>query len=150
MLLAHLGFALAGLAVWSAYLLTGLAALAWAALLALLPVAGLGMATLILTIPDPNSGQPATSQPGSGPGSEPGPLPALVPAGGASGPARADSARAGRARADGSAVTTREAAVPGKPRPARPPVLLIAAHGALATATILLALLGAVAAVASH
>ncbi|HEX9066763.1 MAG TPA: hypothetical protein VF843_16760 [Streptosporangiaceae bacterium] len=100
-LLAHLGFALAGLAAWAGYLVAGWTALAWAALAALLPVAGLGMATLILAIPDSGPGRTGHGQ----------------------------AATAGRAR---------------------PPVLLIAAHGALATATILLALLGAVAAVAAR
>lgn len=91
-LVSHFGLAVGGLAVWTSYLLSGWTPLAWAGLGILLPVAGLGMATLILTIPDPGSG--------------PGPL-------------------------------TRGKA----------PVLVIAGHGALATLTMLLALLAAVAAV---
>jgi hypothetical protein len=91
-LVGHLGLAAGGLAVWTGYLLTGWAPLAWTALGILLPVAGLGMATLILTIPDPGSG------------------PAAVPRG-------------------------------------KAPVVVIAGHGALATLTLLLALLAAVAAV---
>ena len=55
-LVCHLGLAVGGLAVWTGYLLSGWTPLAWAALGILLPVAGLGMATLILTIPDPGSG----------------------------------------------------------------------------------------------
>ncbi|HUZ53506.1 MAG TPA: hypothetical protein VMU94_13390 [Streptosporangiaceae bacterium] len=55
-LVSHFGLAAAGLAVWSGYLLSGWAPLAWAALGILLPVAGLGMATLVLTIPDPGTG----------------------------------------------------------------------------------------------
>ena len=91
-LVCHLGLATGGLAVWTGYLLSGWAPLAWAALGILLPVAGLGMATLIATIPEPGSG--------------PGPLP--------------------RGRA---------------------PVVVIVGHGLLATLTMLLALLAAVAAV---
>ena len=91
-LVIHLGLAVGGLAVWAGYLLSGWAPLAWAALGILAPVAGLGMATLLLTIPDPSSG--------------PGPM-------------------------------TRS----------RAPVLMIVGHGVLATLTMLLALLGAVAAV---
>jgi hypothetical protein len=91
-LVSHFALAVGGLAVWTGYLLSGWAPLAWAALGILLPVAGLGMATLILTVPDPGTG--------------PGPL------------------RGGKA-----------------------PVLVIAGHGALATLTLLLALLAAIAAV---
>ncbi|MBO0775970.1 MAG: hypothetical protein J2P34_06610 [Actinobacteria bacterium] len=48
--LAHLGLALAGLAVWISYLATGLAGLAWAGCVLLLPVAGLGMSLLVLRL----------------------------------------------------------------------------------------------------
>lgn len=41
---AHFGLAVAGLAAWSIYLVTGLTGLAWIACVLLLPVAGLGMA----------------------------------------------------------------------------------------------------------
>jgi hypothetical protein len=91
-LVSHLGLAVGGLAVWAGYLLTGWTVLAWAALGILLPVAGLGMATLILTIPDPGAG-------------------------------------------------------PGRLPRGKAPVLVIAGHGALATVTLLLVLLAAVAAV---
>jgi manganese efflux pump family protein len=47
----HAGLALTGLALWAAYLGTGWAALAWVAVAVLLPVAGLGMATLIVGLP---------------------------------------------------------------------------------------------------
>jgi hypothetical protein len=55
-LVSHFGLAASGLAVWTGYLASGWTPLAWAALGILLPVAGLGMATLILTIPDPGTG----------------------------------------------------------------------------------------------
>jgi hypothetical protein len=48
---AHLGLAVAGLLAWIAYLATGLAGLAWAACVVLLPVAGLGM-VLVLWFPE--------------------------------------------------------------------------------------------------
>jgi manganese efflux pump family protein len=47
----HFGLALSGLVIWVAYLVTGWAALAWAAVGVLLPVAGLGMATLAVGLP---------------------------------------------------------------------------------------------------
>jgi hypothetical protein len=49
--IAHFGLALAGLLAWIIYLATGLTAVAWAASLSLLPVAGLGMA-LVLWLPE--------------------------------------------------------------------------------------------------
>lgn len=99
----HLGFAVSGLVVWAAYLISNVTALAWASLGLLLPVAVLGMATLLWRVEDPGeaarAARPAPRSPG-----------------------------------------TRH----------RPQVLLIAAHGALATLTVLLALLGAIAAVTAH
>ena len=47
----HFGLAVSGLVIWVIYLLTGWAALAWAAVGVLLPVAGLGMATLAVGLP---------------------------------------------------------------------------------------------------
>ena len=47
----HFGLALSGLVFWVAYLATGWAALAWVAVAVLLPVAGLGMATLVTACP---------------------------------------------------------------------------------------------------
>jgi hypothetical protein len=47
----HFGLALSGLVIWVVYLVTGWAALAWAAVGVLLPVAGLGMATLAIGLP---------------------------------------------------------------------------------------------------
>jgi manganese efflux pump family protein len=50
-LFGHFGLALSGLVIWVVYLVTGWAALAWAAVGVLLPVAGLGMATLATGLP---------------------------------------------------------------------------------------------------
>jgi hypothetical protein len=50
--LAHLGLAVAGLATWISYLVTGLTSLAWIACVLLLPVAGLGMSLLFLRLPE--------------------------------------------------------------------------------------------------
>jgi manganese efflux pump family protein len=49
--MGHASLALTGLALWAAYLGTGWAALAWVAVAVLLPVAGLGMATLTVGLP---------------------------------------------------------------------------------------------------
>ena len=108
MVVSHFGLAIGGLGAWIGYLLTRWAPVAWIALAILLPVAGLGMATLIQAIPDPDP------TPGGDPVRDP---PALQSA----------------------AVRTRKM-----------PVVMIAAHGALATATLLLALLGSVAALGSR
>jgi manganese efflux pump family protein len=48
---SHFGLALSGLVIWVVYLVTGWAALAWTAVGVLLPVAGLGMATLAIGLP---------------------------------------------------------------------------------------------------
>ena len=50
---SHFGLAVAGLAVWIAYVATNIKALAWVAVGVILPVAGLGMATLIAALPEP-------------------------------------------------------------------------------------------------
>ena len=52
-ILSHFGLATAGLVCWTGYVLSGVAAVAWLAVFLLLPVAGLGIATLMLAIPDP-------------------------------------------------------------------------------------------------
>lgn len=101
MAFSHAALATTGLVTWAGYLITHWTALAWAALGLLLPVAGLGIATLIDALPDP--GSDATGEPG-----------------------------------------------PGSRRAARAPVVVIVAHGALATGTLLLVLLGAVSAQRGH
>ncbi len=115
-ILGHAGLAVAGLVTWACYLATGLEALAWAAAGALLPAAGLGMATLVLAIPGPDRSPRR-------------PAPQALPGGpaGRRGPGRA---------APGPAAAPR----------GRMPALLIAAHGILATLAMLLALLAAIAA----
>lgn len=64
---AHFGLALSGLAVWVAYLAGGWAALAWAAVALLVPVAGLGMATLVNGLP--GRSRRTTAMAGAGTGS---------------------------------------------------------------------------------
>ena len=49
---AHFGLALAGLAAWVGYLVTGLTAVAWIACVFLLPVAGLGMVLVSRWFPE--------------------------------------------------------------------------------------------------
>jgi manganese efflux pump family protein len=64
-IVGHAGLALTGLAVWTSYLVTGQAALAWVAVGVLLPVAGLGMATLIIGLPQQSrlAAEGGTAQP---------------------------------------------------------------------------------------
>jgi hypothetical protein len=52
MIVAHFGLAVTGLLAWISYLVTGLTSVAWTASALLLPVIGLGMAMLILSLPE--------------------------------------------------------------------------------------------------
>ena len=56
MIVAHFGLAVTGLLAWIAYLVTGLTSVAWTASGLLLPVIGLGMAMLILSLPERSLG----------------------------------------------------------------------------------------------
>jgi hypothetical protein len=126
--LSHAGFAIGGLTCWLSYLVTGQPAFAWLALCVLLPVAGLGIATLMQAIPDPD--------PGPGAGAAVSHESALN--------ARTESA--GSIRAAATATTSR----PARTRSGRPPVVMIVTHGVLATATLMLALLGSIAALGAR
>jgi hypothetical protein len=119
----HAGLALTGLAVWIAYVVTVAPALSWIALGITFVIAGLGMATLL-------SGP---SDPGDVPAPAASPTPPPVP-----------EAPAGLTDA-GVAAPARLAAAPQAARGgSRAPAYAIAAHGALATLTILLVLLAAI------
>ena len=52
MIVAHFGLAVTGLLAWIAYLVTGLTSVAWTASGLLLPVIGLGLAMLLLSLPE--------------------------------------------------------------------------------------------------
>jgi hypothetical protein len=120
--MTHFGLALTGLAAWIGYLLTGLAGLAWTACALLLPVAGFGMVLVSRWFPE-RSGTDAAA--------------AVAPAAPLAVAAVAAPAPSGPPPA---------LAVPG-PRPAwHPPALIVVTHVALATATILFAVLAAIAA----
>ena len=54
-LIGHASLAIAGLAIWTAFLVTNLPQLAWLAVGATLVVAGLGIATLVTGLPDPQA-----------------------------------------------------------------------------------------------
>ena len=60
-LIGHASLAITGLGIWTAFLVTNLPELAWFAVGAILVVAGLGMATLVTGLPDPQAagGTPA-------------------------------------------------------------------------------------------
>lgn len=103
-IVGHFALAGTGLAVWVAFVATGLPVLAWIVAGLILPVPGLGIAALATALPGPAAAS-------AGP-PDPGPQPAPDP-------------RAARARP-------------------RVPVTVIAVHGVLATATILLVLLAAI------
>jgi hypothetical protein len=115
-LVGHFGLALGGLLLWLIYLVTGWSVLAWAAVGVLLPVAGLGMATLVVGLPG-RSPAPADRR-------------APVLAGRALAPA-ADGAQADDAGQQPRAAT------------GRLPALAVAGHGLLAITTMLLVILAA-------
>jgi hypothetical protein len=50
----HFGLALTGLGIWSGFLITGLAVLAWIAVAMVVIIAGLGMAVLAAALPEPS------------------------------------------------------------------------------------------------
>ncbi len=120
-IVGHFGLALAGLAVWVAYMIAGWSALAWVCVGVLLPIAGLGMAALAIGLPgapSPTAAQAAVT------GSAAGPAPA-------GGPVAIGTAVAGRVQAGPASAKRRLSP------------LIIVAHGALAVTTIALVLLAA-------
>jgi hypothetical protein len=119
----HAGLALTGLAVWIAYVVTVAPALSWIALGITFVIAGLGMATLLSGLPDP----------GDLPASQASPDPATVP-----------DAPTGVTEAGLTAPARLAASPQVAQRSSRAPAYVIAAHGALATVTILLVLLAAI------
>jgi hypothetical protein len=52
-IIAHVGLGLLGLLLWGLFMITGQAALAWACVGLLVPVAGLGLCLLVLGLPSP-------------------------------------------------------------------------------------------------
>jgi hypothetical protein len=117
-LLGHPALGLLGLVLWTVFVATGWVALAWVATGLLAPVAGLGMAVLVIGLPSPRpaAGELATARAG--------PVPA------------------------GTAGTTVLVAPPVAAAPARSrgrqPVLAIALHGLFAATLLLLVITAAV------
>jgi hypothetical protein len=133
-ILGHFGVAVTGLGLWIAFMASDLTALAWTAAALLLPTAGLGMATLVTALPEPAESASPPSAAGPGPA---GPQSA--------GPESAgpESAGPGPAGPDPGRLAARIAAT-AAPARVRMPVTVIALHGVLATATMLLVLLAAI------
>ncbi len=52
-ILGHVALAVAGLGIWIAFTATGVPALAWTGVGLILPIAGLGLATLVTGLPEP-------------------------------------------------------------------------------------------------
>jgi hypothetical protein len=117
-IVGHFTLALAGLGIWIAFVVTGVAAVAWAAVGVILSIAGLGMATLA-------GGLPGAAD--AGPDS-PGPA----------------AARTTVREAPVPEAPVLEAPVLETPARVGKPVTLIAVHGALAATTILLVVLAAI------
>lgn len=147
---SHFGLASAGLLLWISYLVTRNTALAWLAITLLTLVIGLGISTVTLWTPFPARG--------AGSGAGPGPSSAGGPARSPASVALTDETLA-RALTDDALlhrlVDEVIASVPaGASRPAKPArkpgehfaALIPAGHGLAALATVLLAVLAAVAA----
>jgi len=134
----HFGLALCGLALWVVYLIVGWAALAWAAVGVLLPVAGLGMATLVIGFP---GRAPALAASGGRPPGESIVSPVGAAAAGTRttsiGTLRSATVRSASVGAVGAASIGRMSAR-GRLSP-----LVVVGHGLLAVTTILLVLLAA-------
>jgi hypothetical protein len=137
---AHFGLALAGLAAWIGYLVTGLTGVAWVACALLLPVAGFGMVLVSRWFPERSTADPAVSAAAPRPVAASA-ISALGPSGAAPGKAVPDLPPAG-----GTSGPPPVRAVPGRPPARHPPALIVATHVAFATATILFAVLAAIAA----
>jgi hypothetical protein len=114
----HFTLALAGLGVWIAFVVTGVAAVAWVAVGVILAIAGLGMATLAGGLPGAADAGPDTPGPAAAPTTGREALAVEAPA--------------------------LEAPVLEAPVRVGKPVTLIVVHGALASATILLVVLAAI------
>ena len=137
-IVGHFTLALTGLGIWIAFLATGVPALAWAAVAVVLSVAGLGMATLAGGLPEerqPSDGTLEERQPSDGP---PDPQPALA------GPPGTRQAGTGSASTGSASTGLRPARTAAIGVPAGRPLTVIALHGALAAATILLVVLAAI------
>jgi manganese efflux pump family protein len=122
-IVGHFTLGLIGLAIWIAFMVTGLPALAWAAVAVVLSVAGLGMATLA-------GGLPEQRQPSEGP---PEPQPAAT---GRAGP--------GATGTRSASTGLQPARMPAIDVPPGKPVTAIALHGTLASATVLIVVLAAI------
>jgi hypothetical protein len=125
-IIGHFSLALSGLAAWVAYLITGWSALAWAAVVVLLPVAGLGMSTLFVGLPGLRRAGPVAAT------------------GGAEGGTGAGNA--GTSAAQATLVGARETGMVSVR--ARLSPLIVFGHGALAVTTMALVLLAALGAAA--
>ena len=127
-IIGHFTLALVGLGIWIAFMVTGVPALAWAAVAVVLLVAGLGMATLA-------GGLPQERQPSDGP-REPHPAATGLP--------RHRSTRTGSTRTGSTGTGLQPARMPAIDVPPGKPVTAIALHGTVASATILLVVLAAI------
>jgi hypothetical protein len=139
--LSHFGLAVTGLLVWAVYLATSWLPLAWLGVGLLLPVAGFGMATLILwtsgTSRSASRTASRTSEAAAGTSPAAGPSPD-------SAPGRVLVAEVRSQAPAGQAAAATATAAAARRRPSRwLTVVLPIVHGLVAMATILLALLTA-------
>jgi manganese efflux pump family protein len=124
----HAGLGLAGLGVWIAFMSSSAQALAWIAVGITFLAAGLGMATLLTAVSEPQQSDTGITAP---------PMTGTPAATAADGLTTAGGPQVG--------IRTASARTAAPKRPGgRPPVLVIALHGVLATITILLVLLAAI------
>jgi hypothetical protein len=135
----HLALAIAGLAVWIAYVVTGLRALSWAAFGVLILVTGLGMSLLFRSPESAPSPSPAPTPAAATPASPGTAIPASVAS--ALAASVVGSVVLGPAITDGPAAADDSS---GRPVRGSSGPLILAAHVGLATTTVLLTLLAAI------
>jgi manganese efflux pump family protein len=150
----HFGLALGGLVIWVTYLVTGWGALAWAAVGVLLPVAGLGMATLAVGLPGYRTaavtGHPAAVAAGHNTAAATGHDPAAATGSDYSAVDADDTGTVGTLTVDSGADGSQPAVIGTRTGTvARLSPLVVAGHGLLAVTTMLLVLLAALGAAAN-
>jgi manganese efflux pump family protein len=137
-IVGHFTLALTGLGIWIGFLATGLPGLAWAGVAAVLSVAGLGMATLAGGLPQ------AQQAAGLGVATLASGLPQAHQAAGPGGDSQPATALGTAVPPEPAGTTPRSARTTTIEMPAGQSLAVIALHGVLAAATILLVVLAAI------
>ena len=140
----HAGLGLAGLGVWIAFMATAEPALSWIAVGITFLAAGLGMATLLTAMPDPQRSGELTADTVMTNTAAANTATANVVTADAIAASTATSSTVTASTVTASTATAGTVTESARTPATRPPVLVIALHGVLATITILVVLLAAI------